>query len=132
SLPPTSAGTGPTGRCAQGKETGAMTPSGETTHRDFVSVIGGTAATGKGLYERRMNAYYLRSAKATVSALLAGEPRGSVLDVGTSHGVWLPYLRAHGFGRVLGVELDAERAELARRAGYDTVFNCDASEIPIE
>jgi len=45
----------------------------EATHLDYLSVIGGTAATAKGRYEQSANAYFLRSAQVTVGALLAGE-----------------------------------------------------------
>lgn len=102
----------------------------ETTHRDYLAIIGETAATGKGRYERRMNAYYLASSQEIVRTLLDRSPVGSVLDVGTSHGHWLRFLRDFGFDRVLGVEIDPDRAELARRTGYDEVFNTDAAELP--
>jgi SAM-dependent methyltransferase len=102
----------------------------QATHRDYVAIIGGTAATAKGWYEKRMNVYYLTSSQQTVGALLDPAAAGSILDVGTSHGNWLRFLRGLGFGRVLGVEIDQERAELARRTGYDEVFNTDAAELP--
>ena len=53
-----------------------------------------------------------------------------MLDIGTSHGNWLPLLRQFGFSTVLGVEVDAGRAEEARQAGYDDVYNCDARSVP--
>jgi SAM-dependent methyltransferase len=102
----------------------------QLTHRDYVSMIGGTAATARGLYEKRMNAYYLRSSQHTVRALLDDAAGGSILDVGTSHGNWLAFLRELGFHKVLGVEIEEGRAELARQAGYDEVFNVDAAALP--
>jgi SAM-dependent methyltransferase len=107
-----------------------MNSGRQATHRDYVAIIGGTAATAKGRYEKRMNAYYFRSSQQTVRLLLDPAQGGSILDVGTSHGNWLGFLRGLGFGRVLGVEIDRERAELARRTGYDEVFNTDAAELP--
>ena len=104
----------------------------ERTHHDFVECIGGTHATAKGFMERRWNRYYFRTERCTVRVMLAGEirPGATVLDIGTSHGNWLPFLRQVGFTTVLGVELDGERAEQARQAGYEEVYNCDAKRIP--
>ncbi len=103
------------------------------THRDYQQLIGGTAATASGLFERRWNRYYHRAYTATVAAMLRGEPTAgaAVLDVGTSHGNWFGFLAARGFGRILGVELDPGRAELALRRGYHEVFNCDAADLPL-
>jgi SAM-dependent methyltransferase len=101
-----------------------MTESGNT-HQDNVARIGGTAATAQGFTERRWNHYYFRVLKQTVETMLVSEIGASaaVLDIGTSHGNWLPFLRRLGFLQVVGVELDAGRAELARQAGYDEVHN---------
>ena len=106
---------------------------GGKSHRDYVSRIGGTAATARGFMARRWNRYYLFTYQRIVTAMLQGEtgPERTVLDVGTSHGNWLKFLRSCRFGRILGVELDADRAELARAAGYDEVYNCDASKLPL-
>jgi len=108
-----------------------MTESGKT-HQDNVARIGGTAATAQGFMARRWNRYYFRALKQTVEHMLAGEIGASatVLDIGTSHGNWQPFLRRLGFSQVVGVELDAGRAKLARQAGYDEVHNCDARDIP--
>jgi ubiquinone/menaquinone biosynthesis C-methylase UbiE len=107
-------------------------PHTARTHHDNVERIGGTAATADGFMARRWNRYYFRTERRTVRDMLAGEirPGSSVLDIGTSHGNWLPFLRQVGFNTVLGVELDAGRAEQARQAGYDEVYNCDARSIP--
>ncbi len=108
-----------------------MTESGKT-HHDNISRIGGTAATARGFIERRWNRYYFQVLKRTVRNMLAGEigANATVLDIGTSHGNWLPFLRQLGFSTVLGVEVDAGRAEEARQAGYDDVYNCDARSVP--
>jgi SAM-dependent methyltransferase len=108
-----------------------MTESGKT-HEDYIGRIGGTAATARGFMERRWNRYYFRTLKRTVRDMLADEigTDATVLDIGTSHGNWLPFLRQLGFHTVVGVELDAERAEQARRAGYDEIYNCDARGVP--
>ena len=108
-----------------------MDPS-KKTHHDHLDRIGNTAATAVGYLEKRWNKYYLRTEQKTVSNLLKDEinPESTVLDVGTSHGNWLPFLRQSGFATILGVELDNKRAEQARQAGYDEVYNCDARSIP--
>jgi ubiquinone/menaquinone biosynthesis C-methylase UbiE len=61
---------------------------------------------------------------------MMGGQRGAVLDVGTSYGDWLSFLKQKGFSLILGVELHAERAKLAQEAGYDEVYQCDAAKIP--
>ncbi|MBT7861174.1 MAG: class I SAM-dependent methyltransferase [Gemmatimonadetes bacterium] len=103
------------------------------SHKDFVDIIGGTAATGRNLWEKRWNQYYFRSCKRIVASLMADvETAGStIMDVGTSHGNWLKALRSLGFEKVVGVELDEGRAELARQTGYDEVWNCDAANVPL-
>ena len=108
-----------------------MTESGKT-HQDNVARIGGTAATAQGFMARRWNRYYFRALKQTVEHMLAGEIGASatVLNIGTSHGNWQPFLRRLGFSQVVGVELDARRAELARQAGYDEVYNSDPEIFP--
>jgi SAM-dependent methyltransferase len=102
------------------------------THRDYVNQIGETNATGRTYLEKRWNKYYLLTYQKIVNSMLQDESRDVVLDVGTSHGNWYNFLRRAGFRRVTGVELDPVRAELARRAGYDEVFNCDAADLPLE
>ncbi|SVC50363.1 uncharacterized protein METZ01_LOCUS303217, partial [marine metagenome] len=80
-----------------------MTESGKT-HHDNISRIGGTAATDRGFIERRWNRYYFQVLKRTVRNMLAGEigANATVLDIGPSHGNWLPLLRQLGFSTVLG------------------------------
>jgi SAM-dependent methyltransferase len=102
----------------------------QKTHHDFVDLIGETHKTGRHYLERRWNNYYATSYQRVVAQMLEGVS-GTVLDVGTSYGHWLPFLKAQGFAEILGVEIDPGRAEHARRAGYSTVFNSDASVLPI-
>lgn len=103
------------------------------THRDYLDIIGNTAATTKGWREKRWNCYYFLTYRYLVANMLreADACRGTVLDIGTSHGNWLPFLKAQGFKTVLGVELHPGRAALARSAGYDVVHNCDAANTPL-
>jgi ubiquinone/menaquinone biosynthesis C-methylase UbiE len=104
----------------------------ERTHADYVSEIGRTNAAEYTTAERGWARYYDRSCRHVVERMLEGTRRGVLLDVGTSHGHWLGVWQQAGFGPVLGVELDAERAEQARAAGFDEVYNCDAVSLPIE
>lgn len=103
----------------------------QKTHCDFVDVIGGTNATGRNRTERQWNAYYLRCYQDVVSDLLRGEGRGSVLDVGTSHGNWYSFLNSRGFKKIWGVEISPDRAAQASVHGYTKVFNCDAADVPL-
>ncbi|MCX6135468.1 MAG: class I SAM-dependent methyltransferase [Ignavibacteriales bacterium] len=108
-----------------------MKQSGKT-HLDYLSIIGGTAATYRNYGEKRWNQYYFNTYKMIVRCMLKNVPRDEVLDVGTSHGNWHRFLRTAGFKEVIGVELDEKRAEEARQTGYDIVYNCDAANVPRE
>jgi SAM-dependent methyltransferase len=101
------------------------------SHMDYLDVMGGTHATAKGWRNVQWNRCYHHIYTAVVGDLLRGVNRGSVLDVGTSHGQWCRFFRVQGFQEILGVEVESGRAELARRSGYDEVFNCDAADIPL-
>jgi SAM-dependent methyltransferase len=102
----------------------------QKSHYDFVKIIGETHKTTKSHREKRWNEYYDLSYQRIVAQMLAGTS-GTVLDVGTSYGHWFPFLKTRGYSRILGVEIDANRAEQARRAGYDDVFNTDAATLPL-
>ena len=102
----------------------------QKSHYDFVKIIGETHKTTKSYREKRWNEYYDLSYKRVVAQMLAGTS-GTVLDVGTSYGHWFPFLKKCGYSRILGVEIDAKRAEQARSAGYDEVFNTDAATLPL-
>ncbi len=101
----------------------------EKTHYDYLSVIGRTHATAYDYKDRRWNQYYFLTYSHIVDRMI-GNMRGTVLDVGTSHGNWLSFLKRKGFSQFLGVELDPERARLAKQCGYHEVYNCDAANIP--
>ena len=106
--------------------------SAKKTHRDYQDIIGETAATSKNYLEKRWNQYYFKTLTHTVGRMIDDRQckGGTVLDLGTSHGNWFVFLKKRGFDKILGVELDAHRAELARSCGYNEVYNCDASKIP--
>src|SRR4051794_16913782 len=99
----------------------------ERSHRDYLAVIGETCATAKSRTEQKWNDYYWKSFVFAVKRMLSDSKRGAVLDVGTSHGNWFPFLKDLGFQSIYGVELDRQRAEEARKCGYKEVFNCDAA-----
>jgi len=104
--------------------------AGQLSHHDYVEVIGETHKTGRSRTERCWNRYYAHVYERIVSGMLPSS-RGTVLDVGTSYGHWLPFLRRAGFKTILGVEIDSGRATRARERGYDDVFNCDAAAVPL-
>ncbi len=101
----------------------------EKTHNDYVSIIGTTHATSRDYKGKRWNQYFHLTYTHVVDRMI-GDQKGTVLDVGTSHGHWLPFLKQKGFSVFLGVELDPERAKLAKQAGYHEVYACDAAQIP--
>lgn len=100
------------------------------SHKDYLEIIGETAATTKNYREKRHNQYYFKTFKYVVHNMLKNVERGSVLDVGTSHGNWFAFLSKEGFRQIFGVEIDPNRASLAKQCGYTEVYNCDASNIP--
>ena len=105
----------------------------QKTHRDYVDIIGGTAFTTRNYREKRWNQYYFGANKRVVRMLLENENyREAILDVGCSHGSWFKTWKELGFELVHGVEMSAERAEQARLAGFDLVYNCEAGSIPVE
>ncbi len=107
----------------------------DKTHYDHIERIGGTHATSRNRYDRQWNKYYFLTYQHVVRLLLGDHKdkrTSTVLDVGTSHGNWARFLKREGFMRILGVEIDPERAEQARRQGYDEVFNCDAADTPLK
>ncbi len=106
-----------------------MTGIPNKTHRDYLPQIGNTFATIESHRDRCWNQYYDLAYSHVVKHMMGGY-KGTVLDVGTSHGYWLPFLKKQGFTKILGVELDPERARIAKSSGYDEVYNCDAAKIP--
>ena len=123
----------PASRCGGRIDRAPATTATARTHRDYLEGIGNTAATADSWREKRWNRYYLQTCQYVVAQMLRGSgvAAGTVLDVGTSHGNWLPFLRRKRFKRVLGVELHPVRAAVAQRAGYDAVHNCDAAAMPL-
>jgi ubiquinone/menaquinone biosynthesis C-methylase UbiE len=102
------------------------------SHRDFLSVIGETTATGRFRIEKDWNSYYLSHYKSSTRRMLAGERRDNILDVGTSYGVWFRILKRQGFADIYGVELDKGRAKIAQSKGYKQLVNCDAASVPFD
>ena len=56
---------------------------------------------------------------------------GPILDLGCGDGKWLHIWKGFGFKEIHGVDFYPKRAKEAKRVGYDVVYNCDASEIPV-
>jgi ubiquinone/menaquinone biosynthesis C-methylase UbiE len=100
------------------------------THKDYIEIIGETCATGRNYEEKLWNKYYFMSYTYTVNKMLGSVIGGSVIDVGTSHGNWYPFLKQKGFNEIYGVELDSHRAHHAKQLGYTEIYNCDAAHIP--
>ncbi len=103
----------------------------EKTHYDYIDVIGETHATTKNYLEKRWNQYYFKSYRYVVNKMLGKVQGQSILDVGTSHGAWLDFLKSKNFMEIYGVEIDSRRAELAKKSGYTEVYNCDAADVPL-
>jgi ubiquinone/menaquinone biosynthesis C-methylase UbiE len=103
----------------------------EKTHYDYIDIIGKTHVTTRNYVEKRWNQYYFKSYSYTVDKMLGTIDGQSIIDIGTSHGSWFRFLKAKGFGKIYGVEIDSGRTELAKKCGYDLVYNCDAANVPL-
>lgn len=101
-------------------------------HTDYLNEIGRTTETYSNFGEKRWNQFYFRVHKAIVKRMLGKvDPGRVILDLGTSYGQWHDFLRQRGFDKVLGVEVDSGRADVARTRGYDQVFTTDGAQIPL-
>jgi ubiquinone/menaquinone biosynthesis C-methylase UbiE len=70
--------------------------------------------------------------KAAVHALLAGVPRGRLLELGCGTGHWTAYLAAQGFD-VVGMDLSEAMLDVARRRhlGGVTLLRAAAERLPL-
>ena len=102
------------------------------TQYDYIDIIGETHFTTNNYVDKVWNQYYFKSYSYVVDKMLGDVSGKSVIDVGTSHGSWFDFLKSKQFGSIYGVEIDPERAALAKECGYTAVYNCDAAEVPIE
>lgn len=102
------------------------------SHNDYLDDIGRTTETWNSFGDKRWNRFYFRVHKTIVDRMLGGIGEGlTVLDLGTSYGQWHDYLRQKGFDKVLGVEVDPRRAEIASTRGYEEVFATDGADVPL-
>ncbi len=103
----------------------------DKSHHDYIDDIGRNFTTPGNRRDRNWNRYYYLSNRRAAQRMLAGCGREAILDLGTSNGGWYPAIQAWGFEKIYGVELHPQRAEQARGAGYDEVYNCDGAETPL-
>ncbi|MFA6321529.1 MAG: methyltransferase domain-containing protein [Candidatus Omnitrophota bacterium] len=104
----------------------------EKTHYDYIRAIGETRYTARNYLEKCWNRYYFKTYSYVLDKMLGDVTGRSVLDVGTSHGAWFEFFKRKQFSAIYGAEIDSGRAKLAKACGYDEIYNCDASMVPIK
>jgi SAM-dependent methyltransferase len=95
------------------------------TEPDYVGVIGGTFEDTGPKANLEYNRYDKKSREGIVRDFLLNEPKGSLVDVGCSKGVWYEFFKGIGYADLHGIELDKGRCEMAEKRGYKAV-NMDA------
>ena len=103
------------------------------TEYDNIDVIGTTHESSKNSTEEKMNSYYHKQEVSSVKELLAGleyKDFESLVDLGCSVGTWYKDFKNFGFKEIIGIDISEERAEIARKRGYNEVHVCNAYELP--
>ncbi len=105
------------------------------TEYDNIDIIGRTHETYKDKTEKRLLQYYHKQEVNTVSYLLKKmnlQDFNQVIDLGTSIGVWYNDYKKFNFKKVIGIDISSERANEAKKRGYDEVHVCNAYDLPFE
>ena len=103
------------------------------TEYDNIDVIGTTHESSKNSTEEKMNSYYHKQEVSTVKELLQKLHSGnfeSIIDLGCSVGTWYADFKNFGFKEIIGIDISKERAEIAKKRGYNEVHVCNAYELP--
>jgi len=104
------------------------------TENDYKDIIGTTFETYDNITEQRVMQYHHKQELVTVKGLMEKMNISNfdqIIDLGCSDGSWYNDFKSMGFKKLIGIELSTERAEKARKRGYDEVFNCNAKKTPI-
>jgi len=105
------------------------------TEYDNIDIIGRTHETYKDSAEKLILDYYHKQEVGTVSYLLKKmklRDFSQVVDLGTSIGVWYNDYKNLNFNKVIGIDISSERAEKAKKRGFDEVHVCNAYDLPFE
>ncbi len=99
------------------------------TYNEHLNLTGTTFKSAKSRHDKQWNRFYYRSKSLQIKYLLEGiKSRDILIDIGASVGSWQQDLRAHGFKKIIALEIDPERARIAESAGYDEVICADVFE----
>jgi len=105
------------------------------TEYDNIDIIGTTHETSKDSTEKLMNEYYHKQEVKVVTNLLKKmklDDHENVIDLGSSIGTWYHDFKNLGFKKVIGIDISEERANIAKKRGYDEVHICNAYDLPFE
>lgn len=105
------------------------------TEYDYIDVIGTTHEISRNYADKKMNAYYHKQEVKTVQKLLKKmnlQNYGNVVDLGSSIGTWYNDYKKLNFQKIIGIDISSERAEEAKKRGYDEVYVCNAYDLPFE
>jgi len=103
------------------------------TEYDNIDVIGTTHESSKNSTEEKMNSYYHKQEVRTVKELLQklhSRNVESLIDLGCSVGTWYADFKNLGFKEIIGIDISEQRAEIAKKRGYNEVHVCNAYELP--
>jgi len=103
------------------------------TEYDNIDIIGTTHEISKDNTEKRLNAYYHKQEVKTLKNILKKmnvNDFESVIDLGCSIGTWYKDFKNYGFKKIIGIDISKERAEIAKKRGYNEVHVCNAYELP--
>ena len=105
------------------------------TEYDYIDIIGTTHEIAKNFADEKMNEYYHKQEVRMVQKLVQKmnlTNYENVIDLGCSIGTWYPDYKKLGFKRIVGIDISEERANEAKKRGYDEVHICNASKLPFE
>ena len=105
------------------------------TEYDNIDVIGTTHESSKNSTEEKMNSYYHKQEVTTVTDILKIMKLSEfqeIIDLGCSIGTWYKDFKKLGFKRIIGIDISRERANTAKKRGYDEVHVCNAYDLPFE
>lgn len=103
------------------------------TEYDNIDIIGETCEHFKNNTEKILLKYYQTQDEHTVSQLFEKMKLKNfeqVIDLGCSIGVWYNFYRQQKFKKIIGIDISKERAEIAKKRGFNEIHICNAYNLP--
>src|SRR3972149_5529240 len=103
------------------------------TEYDNIDIIGETCEHFKNNTEKILLEYYQKQDEHIVAQLLEKMKLKNfeqVIDLGCSIGVWHDFYRQQKFKKIIGIDISKERAEIAKKRGFNEIHICNAYDLP--